>query len=257
MPVTIRFAAKVGDQAFKCGEQYAKLGKASTSATPADLRFYVQDLKLITKEGRAVPVQIDTRAPFQSADVALLDFEDATGSCSGDAQTNDSITGRVAKGAYNAIRFSNGVPIALNHADPKQFPAPLKSPGMSWNWLLGLRFMKVELQAEGASAEDAGPAVATGGALHLGSTACSGNPAAGQISCKKPNRNSVLLTDYTLDERVIVLDVAKIFSDSDLAQGAECHAATAVCEGMFQSLGVDYASGSAANAQSAYHLQPR
>lgn len=255
MRVTIHFAAKLGERAFACGEHYADQGKTKAAVTPVDLRFYVQDLRLITRDGHEQAVQLDTRAPFQTADVALLDFEDATGSCAGDAQTNDTITGRVPAGDYNAIRFSNGVPMALNHSDPKQFPPPLKSPGMSWNWLLGLRFMKAELETEHASDLDGGAAV--GGALHLGSTACSGNPAAGQISCNKPNRNAVQLSEYALDHSVIVLDVATIFRDSDLARGAECHAATAECDSMFKALGLSYASGAAAESQSAYHLEAR
>jgi hypothetical protein len=59
---------------------------------PADFRFYIQDLKLIDADGKEAPVKLDSRAPWQSKDLALIDFEDAQGHCHGTAETNTSIT---------------------------------------------------------------------------------------------------------------------------------------------------------------------
>jgi len=252
LAVDIRFAARVGREPFACGRSYERQGRSAVTVTPVDLRLYVQDVRLVTRDGREVPVQLDVREPFQSAVVALLDFEDASGSCGGDSRMNDHVTGRVPAGEYTALRFSNAVPTALNHGDPRLYPTPLKAPGMSWNWLLGLRFVKAELTTESADL-DAG--AAPGGALHLGSTACSGNPTAGDITCKKPNRNRVQLEGYEIGRSVVVLDVAEIFKASDLTQVEECHSAGPPCESMFRSLGVDFATGAASERQTVYRLE--
>lgn len=249
-PLSIRFAARVGGEPFACDRSYQLQG---VTVAPLDLRFYVQDVSLVTRDGREVPVQLDTRAPFQTPEVALIDLENASGTCGADAQTNDSITGHVPAGDYTAIRFSNGVPDKLNHGDPKQFPPPLKVPGMSWSWLLGFRFLKAELTTESGADADAG--AAAGGAFHLGSTGCSGNPSAGDITCKKPNRNRVQLDGYQPGKSVIVLDLARVFGGSDLSQLQECHSASAPCESMFASIGVSYATGAPADKQSAYRLE--
>src|SRR5690606_38379560 len=80
-PVTIEFAAKVGDEDFACGQVYSGVGSSGVDAAPQDLRFFVSDVRLIDASGREEPVAIAARAPWQAADVALLDFEDGSGLC--------------------------------------------------------------------------------------------------------------------------------------------------------------------------------
>lgn len=53
-PVTIRFAAKVGERPFSCGSSY-RLGKPATNQTLSDFRFYISEVALIDETGKWFP----------------------------------------------------------------------------------------------------------------------------------------------------------------------------------------------------------
>lgn len=236
VPVTIRFRATVAGRDFSCLQRYESVGSSQVSVVPADFRFYVQDLKLITSDGEEVEVALDTRAPWQTPDVALIDFEDMSGRCKGTPETNTTITGTVPAGDYRGVVFSNGVPEALNHLDQASQPPPLDVTELYWAWLTGYRFMVAELLQD--VAEDAGVAQPGIGLMHIGSTSCRKDR-----GCSKQNRNLVRLSDFKPDSDVIVADLAALFGDSDLAQDLQCHSADAICAPMFERLGVDFATG--------------
>jgi uncharacterized repeat protein (TIGR04052 family) len=250
--VTIRFHARIGSFDFACGQTYRQIGTNNTTITPQDLRVFVQDLQLIRRDGRFVPVELDIRKPWQSAELALLDFEDGTGSCGeGDSETNTELTGRVPEGDYHGVSFSNGVPETLNHADPLTLGDPLRShPGMSWGWLDGFRFAKLELR------EVVGPNQPFSRAeLHVGSSACKGDARMGSVHCDKSNRNRVVLNDFDPGNDTIILDIAPIFAETNASEMAECHATEAGCAPMFKAFGVDFATGNALAAQSIYGVE--
>jgi uncharacterized repeat protein (TIGR04052 family) len=244
-PVTINFAARVGDAAFACGSSYVDVGSSGVTAQPRDFRFFVHDVRLVGADGGEVPVEIDERAPYQALGTALLDFENATGGClSGDATTNTTITGKAPPGEYTGVAFRIGVPESLNHANPAAQPVPLAAGNMAWGWLSGYRFLRAELGAEGGG----------GGVLHLGSAACTGDPALGSVSCARPNRAAVTLTGFNATTDTIVADIAAIFVGTDLGVESLCHSAGAACEGMFQSLGVALGTGQSSGTQSVFRV---
>ncbi len=157
--IQIELSASVADEAFECGKNYDALGGQS----PADLRFYVSEVHLLTREGDAVALNLDEGTEFQDGQVALIDFENGKKGCQGDELLNDMITGTVAPGDYTGIEFKVGVPAAMNHSNPADYPSLLQSPGMAWSWLLGFKHFKAEVgESEGAFS-----------LLHLGSTGCS------------------------------------------------------------------------------------
>jgi uncharacterized repeat protein (TIGR04052 family) len=247
VPVTIQFAASVGGEDFACGQTYANQGTAGTTVTPRDFRFYVQDVRLINAAGQDVPVTLDVRSPWQSATVALLDFEDGQGAClGGDAGINSMITGTVPAGDYVGVVFRNGVPEDLNHDDPTTLPAPLQSPGMHWSWLSGFRFMRAQLSQSGGAAQQA---------FEPGSTGCSGDPAAGTVVCSRPNRNEVRLSGFSPTTNTVVADIGAIFAQLNLTQTNECHGTDAVCETMYTALGVNFDTGAALATQQVYQVE--
>jgi uncharacterized repeat protein (TIGR04052 family) len=264
--LTLRFKAKVLDQDLVCGRSYNNVGSTGVSVTPRDFRIFVQEVRLITRDGREVPVALDTRDKFQAPQVALLDFANAEGSCNAASpETNTIITGRAPVGDYTGLVFVNGVAEALNHADPTLSPAPLQAPGASWGWTAGYRFLMAEVLTTsshgadaGAHGDDAGAghgaAPAGLGFVHLGSTACSGTPASG-IQCERPNRSEVRLTGFDPLTSTIVADLAAVFSTADLSTEVQCHGSGTACAPMFDALGVNLETGATLTTQRVYRVE--
>lgn len=255
-PVSIKFKAKVGTQDFKCGTTYTAQGTTNDTVEPRDLRFFVQDLKLVTSAGQEVPVQIDVRSPWQTADVALLDFEDGTGKCNnGNPELNSEVTGKVPSGTYTGIVFTNGVPAALNHLDPATLPAPLTAGGMTWGWLFGHLFIKAEMSSTSA---DGGI-----GLLHLGSVGCANSLDGGEddfnkgptMACSRPHRNVVKLTGYNPSTSTIVLDVKTLFAGTDTTQSSQCHSGGPACPPLFQAVGLDIDGGAPMSTAPAFRVE--
>jgi uncharacterized repeat protein (TIGR04052 family) len=250
-PIAIEFEARVGEEAFECGRVYSGVGSSGLDVEPQDLRFFVSDVRLIEASGREEPVTLDTAAPWQTADVALLDFEDASGGCAaGTPDTNSRLTGRVFPADYVGVAFRVGVPESINHVDPALQPPPLELGSMSWGWLLGYRFLRAEL----APVDEAGP-VPGAALLHLGSTACRGNPQAGTVVCANSNRNDVRLDEFDALTNSVVFDVAALFESTDLASDALCHSTGEFCPGPFSSLGIDFDTGAPSEGQTAFRVE--
>jgi hypothetical protein len=299
--VTIRFKAKLGTEDLVCGQHYAGLGTTHISATPQDFRFYVQEVRLVRKGStQEERVQFDVAPPFQRAEVALLDFTDAKGSCgaSGGSVLNTTIRGRVPVGEYDGIVFVNGVPLSLNHAGPAETAAaPLDDVTLFWGWQGGYRFVIAELLpvagghdagghdagghdagghdvadpdagAHDAGGHDAGDAghggsdagghgghmTSTAAFLHMGSTGCSGTPAAG-FSCARQARNEVRLTGFNPLTSTVVADLAAVFKTSNLQSPPQCHGIAATCAAPYAAFGVDMDTGKATTTQQVFRVE--
>ena len=145
-PVTIQFAARVNESPAECGGSFRNVGLAKSTISFSDFRFYVSDVRLINDQGAEVPVTLTQDGLWQVENIALLDFENATGAC-GEAGTeamNNQIVGTVPGGTYNGIVFTLGVPFAQNHLDTTTAPSPLNVSALWWNWQAGYIFLAVE-----------------------------------------------------------------------------------------------------------------
>jgi hypothetical protein len=156
--VVIHFALQSGADAVDCSHDVKGLGVNKIGAKLRDARFYLSAPALIDEAGKAVPIEL-TESEWQYANVALLDFEDKTGTCTGSASMNDSIKGVVPPGKYKGFTFVVGVPsvlkdaagkeLVLNHSNFATAAAPLDIQGMAWNWQAGRKFIRLELQPDG------------------------------------------------------------------------------------------------------------
>ena len=133
--VVLNFAAEINGQPFQRGQSYGPVGTTASQVTPSDFRMYVSEVKLLTADGKAVPLQLTQDGLWQREGVSLIDFEDGSTAClSGTSGVNKAVRGSAPVGAYTGVRFTLGVPFALNHADPTVPPAPLNNTAMFWNW---------------------------------------------------------------------------------------------------------------------------
>jgi uncharacterized repeat protein (TIGR04052 family) len=265
-PLTLRFRGQIGDEAFACGKTYDGLGVTSVSVTPQDFRFYVANVRLLTTDGKEVPVSLTERPKFQGGGVALLDFEDGSGECkNGNADLNDRVVGDVPPGAYAGIAFEMAVPEELNHKAPTTLPEPLQAGGMSWGWLFGFKFIRIELE----DTEEPGSFL-----FHLGAVGCDNRPAAEggaggmggngselnlnrppTISCSRQNRTEIRLSGFDPTEDVIVADVAALTKGSDLRNVVGCHPNGEGCAPAFESVGLAYETGAQLKEQTFFRVE--
>lgn len=238
--VEVHFAAKVGGQAFRCGQSYSGLGTTKSSFTPSDLRFYISEVRLVRADGGEVPLELDQDGKWQAENVALLDFEDKTSLCfNGTTDTNDTLHGRIPSGDYQGIRFTLGVPFALNHKDATLAPSPLNLSTMFWGWNGGYKFLRIDAKTGGLPGIE----------IHLGSTGCT--PQEGRVTaCARPNRADIRLTGFDPGKKTIVADLASLLADValdhnqvDTAPLCMASGTDADCGGVFKRLGLRLAEG--------------
>lgn len=212
---------------------------AGTVGRVKDLRFYVSGVSLIDAAGNYAPLLLNENSN-QGRNVALLDFEDGSGACSGNASasTYSALVGKVAPGNYVGIAFTVGVPVLsadggpvvpLNHShyaqtldngSVKATPLPLLSSAMSWAWQSGRKFTKIEFTSNAIPAVVGGAsAVAPATTMvHLGSTGCKGDPVQGLITnCASPNRANYKLENFNAASQKIALDLGALFAGLDLS----------------------------------------
>ena len=99
LPVTLRFAARVGDAPVTCSGRFQNIGTTGSTIAFTEFRLYVSRVRLVADNGTEVPLTLTQGGPWQVDDVALLDFEDGTGTCAnGTRETRTVIEGSVPAG---------------------------------------------------------------------------------------------------------------------------------------------------------------
>jgi uncharacterized repeat protein (TIGR04052 family) len=250
IPFTLNFAAKVGSETFRCDSTYAGIGADDSTVHPVDFRFYVHDIRFIDDSGAEVPVTLTQDGRWQYEGVALLDFEDRSGSCSnGTVELNDVVVGTVPFGTYAGIAFKLGVPFELNHTDIATAPSPLNLSSMFWSWNIGRLFLSIMNSAE----RDDGTRFGT--LLHLGSTGCMGDAASGGVtSCSNPNRPEYSFPTFRPGRNVAVADMKELLQNSNL-KADQCHSFEEECAPMFEELGIDWTTGAPSSTESVFRME--
>jgi uncharacterized repeat protein (TIGR04052 family) len=211
LPVDIAFEARVGAQPFSCGRTYTGLGTTATTYAPIDFRVYLHDVRLVTADGREVPVTLTEDGRWQKSGALLLDFADQSGACDkGTAAMNTHLVGTVPEDAspYQGLRFKIGLPGSLNHQDVSIAPPPFNDTGLFWSWRGGYLFTRIEGRTAGLPG---------GHNMHLGSTDCPLlEPGQTSDGCAFPNRPEVSLEGFTPGVSRVVMDLASLFAHSNL-----------------------------------------
>ena len=225
--VSIRFRAMVGSEELACGLKYPGIGTTKSTITPRDFRFYVHNIRLIDEAGSEVPVELTQDGKWQLDNVALLDFEDATGACqNGTPETNRAVLGTVPGGArYRGLRFTLGVQVEKNHTDLMSMPSPLNLTALAWVWNAGRKFARLDFSSTGAP---------RGYLIHLGSTGCT--PA----KCISPNRPEIEIAGFDPAKDEVIADLAALLKDSnvDTAPGCMSDPDAASCRSILANFGL-------------------
>lgn len=226
-PVDVNFAVRFGDQDAVCGQTYDAIGTTASSVELLDLRAYISGL---TVDGAGT---VDAEDPWQAQGVALLDFEDKTGACTGNGELR-SVVRAHAPSPTGTLEFDLGVPESLNHLDPAQLTSPLNVSSMFWGWTAGFRFLKLDLATTGQPA---------GWVVHIGSSGCAG-VTGGNAACTEPNLVHVTLDDWS-SEQTVVLDLSTLLAGADVdvntentGPGCMSEPNDPECVGVFDALGL-------------------
>lgn len=227
--IEIPFEVRFGESPLTCDTTIE-------GVTLTDLRFYVHDIRLLTADREERELTLIDDPLWQSADVALLDFESGEGRCAnGTGQVNDVVRGLIPAGDYVALEFRIGVPEHLNHADPLRADAPLNYSFMHWHWLTGYKFLRAAVAGE----DD-------GFWIHLGSSRCD-RTSTGTTACGAQNRPSVVLSPYIPGRDVVELDLRELVNGIDLYDGtpSDCSSGPTEkeCQMPFAALGIDFSTG--------------
>lgn len=263
-PVTLNFNVVSGTQNVRCSSDFtvAKAVNGSTTRTmnAVDLRFYISNLRMIGADGVSqFPVSFANDGVWQYNGAALLDFEDATGNCTGTSATNMAISGTTVAGGYSGVVFDLGLPESLNQLSNSTAPSPLNISKMYWSWLIGYKFSRLEFT----------DTVSTNLVRsHLGSLNCGGDISTN--TCANLFRSEIRVTSTTgfnPTTNSIVLDFNELMDNFDATGAAlscmplktpgatpQSIAEGVQCPKLLTQLGLD-SSGNATGTQSAFVIQ--
>lgn len=257
--IALEFAAKSGSTPVSCGTPIAALGTGALQSQLKDLRFYVSNVNLIDRSGKATPVTLTANDWQDPAGVTLIDLENGTATCTdGTSATNNAVVGTVPRGDYTGLSLTIGVPSALNHSDFAAAKKPLDIQAMAWSWQSGRKFIKIEVDPLGGVTTPGTPpnpdVVSSTWNVHLGSTGCTGNPATGQVvSCSAPNRVNLAFASLDTYTQKLVVDIQQLFLNANLSRnlggalGCMSGKTDPECPLVFPPLGLDIATGQMQN----------
>lgn len=280
-PFSLRFAAVANGEEVGCGSTITGLGPdGEHTASPADLRFYISNLRMYAADGSEVTVELDVNDFQYTSDAGQVSLIDLTSNTEGDcessaiafaegtARENDVITGMTQVADVTRISFDVGVPQAvmkdlINTTSAEAAPSPLGE--MYWSWATGYRHFVFNFSVEDPEA------VAGGGYLHIGSTDCAGDgelALENQDECGFLNTPKVDLDGFDLAAGVVAVDLGRALEGVDFlapiydpktfeiigeGPGVECHSSPMQphCATIFASFGVDIDDGTSAADQDA------
>lgn len=247
---SIAFDVRAGAEAARCDRALTGLGTSSSTLALSDLRFYVYDFRLGRNDGAEEIARLVPDQKWQSADVALLDFEDKTGECvNGTAEMNMKVVVEAQKADYSGLRFTLGVPFSVNHLDLAAQSSPLNFSAMFWGWEGGFKFLKLDGASTGQAAFR----------VHLGSTGCTSGADGVVSSCSAENRAHVAIENFDPDSSTVVFDLAELFSSSNIDDNAHgtppgCMSAPEDldCAPIFDALGLSFGGQTASGGAKAF-----
>ncbi|WP_333609549.1 MbnP family copper-binding protein [Arsukibacterium sp.] len=141
--------------------------------------------------------------PWQQPGVVLLGSD-----CSGNTNWQIVFDQPLTAGQ---LSFTLGMPFALNHQNPLTASAPLNNSDMFWNWQLGYKFLRLDLQ---------GPE--HGWAFHLGSTGCQSASVLRPPTSPCQAANTVVITLDYLPGQHLQLDLAALLDQVALNRHSSC-----------------------------------
>ena len=250
---SVTFDARVGDAPFSCTQTYPNIGTSKTTIAPQDFRLYTYGYALVRASGEAVPLVLDDDGTWQGQGVALLDFEDGTGTCdTNSTATNTRVTGKAAAhDDYTGLAFTIGVPPELDHLNVVTAHAPLADPNLFWSWNGGYRYWKLDVKST----------VNPTYFFHIGAEQCAGSGGP-TVACTYPYLASITVPGFDANAGRVGIDLAALYASSDLdaqvdgaidpVTGCMSSAGDPECPALFGKLGLGFEGAAAPGPQTVF-----
>lgn len=243
-----------------CDTTLTAVGTADTDATIAYMAFYISDVRLVTSDGTEVEVTLDENQVSQEQGIAMVDFRDITSACGGTGDTKsvwNEVTGTYEHKdgtSYTGLKYQLGLPAEINHAELETAGVLSSEVSMSWGWLSGYRYLRMDLVPDGGVTTVS--STASTWTVHLGATGCTNAdendgtenrtapPTTGE--CDTPNLSEVSLTSFDPDSSKIAVDIAALYAGNDITQdaggpsGCMSGATDPECAEIFARLGLEH-----------------
>jgi uncharacterized repeat protein (TIGR04052 family) len=226
---SLRFALTAAGKPVGCADTLTGLGKDKNASVDInDVRFFVSDLSFLDGEGEEVEHTLDEndfQIQHEKGTVSLVDLTSNTeGGCTPDVfpdsegtkRVHEAITGTTLVDKVAAVRFTVGVPqplmgfMAQNYTE-EDAPSPLAE--CMWPWAVGYRHFVFNFTLKNGAGE------AGIGYLHIGSLDCAPDFESKALSdrerCGLVNNPAVALTDFSLTDDVVTVDLAELMGGLD------------------------------------------
>jgi uncharacterized repeat protein (TIGR04052 family) len=217
--VDVHFKSQINGLDLSCASLYHQVGLSKASLRLQDFRVFVSAFRWIDSKGKMHDAKLVADGVWQDQSIALLDFEDATGNCTGTKAMNKVVRLESPKKPMSGLVFQIGVPFTDNHQDPTLAAAPLNVAATAWAWRLGYKFTTIDMitmPSKGSMASNSGFSV------HLGSTACGqgSHTTPPNTMCLNPNRAEYRFDQFDPSRHSVVLDLGALLASSDITHNA-------------------------------------
>lgn len=175
------------------------------------LQFFISDIQIQIQDGKWRTPKL-TKSPHQSNNSVLLGEHCEHSNVLNNINWQVSLVKNTNVTNLNRIRFTLGLPFAVNHLNPLTQESPLNIPSMFWGWQKGHKFLRLEMM----TADD-------NWIFHLGSVGCQASSPlrAPAQSCRYPNRYTFELP-LTQDNNTVVLELAALLNTLELSAQTSC-----------------------------------
>ncbi|WDE12633.1 MbnP family copper-binding protein [Thalassomonas haliotis] len=220
-PVTIAVTPVYQQQVLACNKAFSHMGE---SWRYQQLQFFISELDVFAKAVDSSPDQAKNswrtwpllESEFQSGNVALLGQVCSPGgnqSSVGNWQLH--LAPAFELSSISRIRFTLGIPFALNHQNPLTQKSPFNVPSMFWVWRTGHKFLRLDMVSDDDN-----------WLFHLGSTGC---PAVSPVrppaeQCRQPNRFQFELA-FDSKKPELLLDLSRLLTQVALTSKKSCQSA--------------------------------
>ncbi|MBL4942666.1 MAG: metallo-mystery pair system four-Cys motif protein [Colwellia sp.] len=197
----------------------------------SQLQFFISIIELQDNTGTWQKASLLTSA-YQTKNVALLGEYCQQPKVNDQAISNTNWSLKFDKNTNlnkaTHIRFTLGLPFAINHLNPLTQKSPLNIPSMFWVWQQGHKFLRIEMAAHNDN-----------WLFHLGSVGCQALSPLRMPSqeCRYPNRYIVELP-LSKENANIVFDLANLLNQILITEQNSCQSSPQQdsCQRLFANL---------------------